>query len=70
MEIKIKIESNTSISDALKLSSRIIKSYPDTPLNKYQVIQVRDHNTVSHVRLCRTKTGYTTEIVGFYRDIV
>lgn len=69
MKVKIKIESKTSVSDALELSNRLIKSYPNTPLNKYQIIQITGDNAISHVRLCRTKTGYITEIIGFYRDI-
>lgn len=57
MEIKIKIESNTSISDALKMSGEVIKLFPKTPLNQYQIIQVSNSNTVKLVNLCRTKTA-------------
>lgn len=62
MEIKIKIESNTSISEALKMSGEVIKLFPNTPLNQYQIIQVSNSNTAKLVNLCRTKTGYITKI--------
>ena len=62
MEIKIKIESNTSISDALKISGEVIKLYPNTPLNQYQIIQVSNSNTAKVVNLCRTITGYIAKI--------
>lgn len=62
MEIKIKIESDTSVSDALKMSGEVIKLFPNTPLNQYQIIQVSNSNTAKLVNLCRTKTGYIIKI--------
>lgn len=62
MQIKIKTESNISLSKALELSNEVIKRYPHTPLNRYQIIQIGGDSTVKVVRLCRTKTGYITEI--------
>lgn len=62
MEIKIKIESDTSVSDALKMSGEVIKLFPNTPLNQYQIIQVSNSNTEKLVNLCRTKTGYIIKI--------
>lgn len=69
MQIKIKNESNCSASHALKLSSEVIKRYPNTPLNRYQIIQITGDGTVKVVRLCRTKTGYITEIVNYKRGL-
>ena len=62
MEIKIKIESDTSVSDALKMAGEVIKLFPNTPLNQYQTIQVSNSNTAKLVNLCRTKTGYIIKI--------
>lgn len=69
MQIKIKNKSNCSTSHALKISGEVINRYPNTPLNRYQIIQITGDVLVSTVCLCRTKTGYITEIVNFNRGL-